>query len=295
MNAKITIRCLAVLFVFIFITAVHSAIGQELAPKQPLPPPAVFATFDFSNDFYLMNGIYPRSVIDRRTGTDGWSVFGKSTDPRHNQVRVIGTMPAYNQFGEPMYWYPLGNFDDIAFTEDKTGVRANEAAAKSPIYIFPDRHMANVASVMYGRHAPVIDLSWSTFTRGDLNPLGLREVYVVNYTEKAFGKEGVEMMRFFGKKNGFATDDTPILNCVDDIRYLEKLGFVTVVLNKYADDVYPSGTRYTIAPVITDPKNGAIRPDAFLWMFTKDGQVLPNEAIFEYQFGCLKKQGDWCL
>jgi len=40
---------------------------------------------------------------------------------------------------------------------------------------------------------------------------------------------------------------------------------------------------------------GAIAPDAFLWMSTKEGLPLPAEQIFVTQFDCLKLTGEWCI
>jgi hypothetical protein len=293
MNAKFGFRLLAIFFVFIFIASFSSTFGQTNVQKPG--PPVVFAPFDFADDYYLVNGLSPKWIVDRRTGSDGWSVFDKATDPNHSEIRVLGTIPAYNEFGELMFWYPLGDFEDNAFTEDRAGANARRAAANSPIYIFPDRFVTNFSAFTNGRHAPVIDNSWARSWKLDPNRLGLREIFVVNYTEKAFDKEGIEMMAFFGKKNGFATDDTPILKSIDDIRYLEKMEFVTVVSNKASEIIDPIRARYAIAPIIADPRNGAIKGDAFLWMFTKDGQPLPSEEIFVTQFGCLKDKGDWCL
>ena len=46
--------------------------------------------------------------------------------------------------------------------------------------------------------------------------------------------------------------------------------------------------------MIYDPRNGAIKPDAFLWMATVGGQPLPSEAIFVTEFNCLQKTYEWC-
>ena len=35
-----------------------------------------------------------------------------------------------------------------------------------------------------------------------VNPLGLREMFLVQYTDKAYTKEGAKMMEYMAQKNG---------------------------------------------------------------------------------------------
>jgi hypothetical protein len=121
-----------------------------------------------------------------------------------------------------------------------------------------------------------------------MNPLGLREIFVVNYTDKAFGKEGVEMMEYFGKKNGMTTNNTPIIRTMEDLSFLMKYQMVEASAFRY------NGGHYAIDPEIMDPVKGAIAPDAYLWMAMVDGKSLESEAMFVQQFNCLKKIQTWC-
>ena len=247
--------------------------------------------FDFSDTYYKTNGVIPDAILGRRTGEDGLSVFDKAPYEMFSNVRVLATVPAYDQFGNLMYWYPAGDLSAKAFTDDKAGYIARERAGQFPIYLFPDPRKEGFTMFTGHRHAPMIEVSKQA---GALAyPLGIRMVYVVYYTERGVGKEGFEMMQYMGKKNGWAVDDTAILKTVDDIRYLEKQGFVTVTALGASEGPTP-GNPYTIAPVFENPTGGAIYPDAMLFMTMKDGGPLPAEAMFSQQFQCLQKYGTFC-
>ena len=287
---KINIRSRSWTITFVLITLV-SAIS--VAAQRPIPTFANRAPFDFSDKSYVNRGINPEAIIGRRTGTDGLSVFGKIADTSYTNVRVLVTIPAYNGSGEPMFWYPLGELMEQGFTDDKAGVTARQIAALYPIYVFPHPKKDFFNSFDGSRQAPIIDNAWSMYTSRELNPMGLRQLMVVNYTEKAFTKEGFGMMQYMGKKNGLAANDTPLVKSLFDIEELLKSDMITIQPIAVLDNRDRRG-QFAISPIIPDPTKGAIAPDAFLWMATKGGTTLPSEQIFVNQFGCLQKTGDWC-
>lgn len=249
--------------------------------------------FDFSDTTYVLNGVVPEEIIGRRTGQDQLSVFDKQTDPTYNEVRVIATMPAYDPNGNVSFWYPLGDLQNTGFSDDKLGAIARETALLFPIYLFTDPRVLDTYSFSSLRQASLIDNSWAVYGPRNLNPLGIRAIFIVNYTEKAFGKDGIEMMNYFGKKNGFACDDTPLIKSLEDIRYLAGEEFIT--LQQLGDTfILPSKAKFAISPLIKDPTKSVIAEDAFLWMATKDGVPMEGEQMFVSQFNCLKKSGEWC-
>jgi hypothetical protein len=251
---------------------------------------------DYTNRFYDSNGVNPKAIIGRRTGLDGLSVFGYTSNPNNSEVRVLITMPAYDEYGGVTFWYPLGELQYDGFTaDDKIGANARELAKYYPIYVFPEPSVKSFNSIMNGRQAPLLDNSWvkSSSVDTDLNPLGIRQIRLVNYTEKAFGKEGFEMMDYFGKKNGLATDGTPLIRSFDDIQQLLKSELIT------ADPIDPGsrrpyGGQYAVTPMIDVTTQGVIARDAFLWMSSRDGKWLPDEKMFLYQFNCMQKYGELC-
>jgi hypothetical protein len=243
---------------------------------------------DFTDAFYLMQGINPKNIIGRRNGEDGLSVISYSSNPNHTSVRVIATIPAYDENGDMIFWYPLGELQGYAFTDDKVGMMLRDTAMNYPIYVFPKTNVAEFRTFANSRQAALMDNSYDPTRRKDINMLGVRLIVTVNYTEKAFSKEGYEMMLYLTKKNGKAADDTPIIRTRDDLIMLEKNGMVDLSRAKFF------GGEFAINPTIFDPTNGAIASDAVLWMATKDEKPLPAEDLFVWQFHCLQKTGNWC-
>lgn len=277
---------------FVFILSIF-AISSAAQKMNPVWGDTTINPHDFTNRYYQNNGVNAKAILARRTGSDSYSVFGYTSNPNNSDVRVLITVPAYDQNGEIVYWYPLGELTDNGFADNtKAGVMARENAKLFPIYLFPEKGDPNAYTFANSRQAPLIDNFWSIYGKG-MNPLGLRQILMVNYTEKAFTKEGAEMMAYFGTKNGFATDDTPLIKSVDDIRYLLKSELVTAEPRFYINGKSNYGG-YAISPIITDPKNGVIAKDAYIWMSTKEGKPLEGEWLFTWHFGCLRDAGGWC-
>jgi hypothetical protein len=241
---------------------------------------------DFSNDYYIQHGVSFKGLIWRRTGSDGLSVI----DPRQDTVRVIVTVPSYDQSGAISYWYPLGELTNAGFLDTEVGILARETAKFFPMYVFPDEKYINYNTIANTRQAPIIDNSWNQMGMRIPNPLGLREMFLVKYTEKAHSKDGVKMMDYMAQKNGRGTDSMPIMNTVADIQMLYADGYI--ILETPGEG--PDRGHYAVAPLITDPTNGVIAPDAFLWMSTRTGYPLEREMMFVDQFACLQKLHTWC-
>ena len=247
---------------------------------------------DFTNQFYKQNGVIAKEINWRRDGADGLSVFDTL---KNRGVRVTATVPASDQNGQIYFWSPLGELTNAAFTNDKVGFFAREMASHFPMYLFPDEKYIHYNTIANTRQAPLMDNSWAGLWPGVVNPLGLRQIFLVNYNAKAFTPESAEVMEYLMKKNGYATDKTPIIKTIEDMEILKKYECITI------DDMGPTNTdqmyrgTYAIAPVIVDPTKGVIAPDAFLYFSTKDGKPLASEMIFVDQFKCLQQLGDWCF
>ncbi|PYS98293.1 MAG: hypothetical protein DMF63_16705 [Acidobacteria bacterium] len=287
MNRKTTTYHWGVLFVFIILIFAGSAFGQtfsyyKFAEDTRINP------HDFTDQYYAMQGVLAPAIFGRRDGTDALSVFGNSSNPYHTNVRVVATIPGYNENGDIVFFYPLGELQDTGFMEDKAGMRAHETAEHFPIYVFPNTKVIDYRTFANTRQAAILDNTWAQTNGRDVNPLGLREIFIVNYTDKAFGKDGVEMMQYFAKKNGMSADNTPIVRTMEDLRWLLKDEMITTLTTGYI------GGEYAINPEITDPTKGAIATDAFLWMATVEGKPLPAEDMFVWQFHCLQKTQNWC-
>jgi hypothetical protein len=237
-----------------------------------------------------------KAIIERRTGTDFLSVFGLSSDPRHSNVRVLATLPAYGANGEILFWTPLGELRDEGFTGDQTGVETRQIAENYPVFVFPKTTDPSLFTFTNVRQAALIDETQSTLAPTPIegNPLGVRMIIFVNYSEKAFTtKEGILMMEYMTKKNGLAADGTPLIKYKSDIEELADHECITMQKRSFWDDNPYTGI-YSISPLIIEPTKQAIAADAFLLMATRDGAPLPSESIFSHHFGCLQKYGEWC-
>lgn len=279
----------AALFGLIFLVSVGSTSAQNKGGFRGgvLWEDTAINPHDFTNDYYELNGIVGKVIINRRTGSDGLSVFGNSSNPNHTNVRITATIPAYDHNGDVLFWTPLGEIEEYGFTHDKIGWEMRELAKHFPIYIFPHSKLQDYRLFANTRQAALMDNTWWMLIGQDLNPPMFREIIFVTFTEKAFTEEGAEMMAFMTKKNGTGADDTPILRDIGDLQIMLKWDLISMASAKG----YPT---YAIAPMIADPTNGVIANDAFLWYATKDGPPLPTEEMFATQFGCLQKTGNWC-
>jgi len=301
MKTNLTSRSWVVIFVFIFLFSALPSIAQKpiLGGDNPTlwGEDTAINPHEFTNRFYTNNGVNPKAIIDRLTGSDKMSVIGYSSNPDHTDVRVLATMPAYDQNGAMLLWSPLGALENYGFTDTKVGEVARATAKLFPVYVFPMPGATDIDLYSNTRQSAIIDNSWSIYASTmdkTFNPVGVREINVVFYTKKAFTDEGAKDMAYFGKKNGWAADDTPIIKSLNDIIYLQKIGLVSI-------DTYETFTvrgmmeaQYAICPMISDPTKGAIAKDATIWMTTKDGKPLEAEAHFWAQFNCLQVSGELC-
>lgn len=246
--------------------------------------------FDFSDGFYLHNGIKFDKIIERRTGADFLSVFDKPVDDaKFRNVRVLVTVTGYDHEGNMIFWNPLGELNDDGFTDNRAGMELKTIAETQRIYVFP-RNDGSRYALNNNRQSSVIDLQGYASYQ---NVLALRKVILVNYTKAAFNtKRGKEMLWELNQRNGLAADQTPVIKTVDEIQKLVENGFA--ILQKPPVDGR-SGA-FAVSPVIADPQNGAIANDAFLWYVRQEsGKPLDAENKFLYQFDCLQKYGTWCI
>lgn len=275
---------------------VLSALGQssQRVVRPPFAEDTRINPHDFTDDHLAANGIIGKKIISRRTGTDFLSVFGMSSDWTHTNIRVTVTLPAYGPMGEVRYWYPLGELNDEGFTVDEMGKNAQALAAYYRIYVFPQKLNHAQFSFTNNRQAALIDDSWNAMLGYKGNPLGLRTIVTVEYSEKAFGKAGFELMEFMAKKNGFSLDGTPIIKTINDLDVMLKNELLVLKPLQFTDPGTFGGA-YAINPTIDDPTGGVIAADAFLLtVLNDDGKPLNAERAFFEEFNCLQKTRNWC-
>src|SRR5688572_9113812 len=97
--------------------------------------------FDFSDAFYLDNGIDPSKLIVR-VGTPArpqnvWTLDNSNTDPHRNNIRALETASAFDIDGNLSYFNVMAVLDPSAFTNDPAGVRARTIADSFRAIFFP--------------------------------------------------------------------------------------------------------------------------------------------------------------
>jgi hypothetical protein len=290
-NCRNFIIFITVLIILTF--ALHASAQKQIIRGTLLPFAEDTAMFphDFNDEYYAANGVVADSIFDRRTGKDFLSVFSMSSNPAHRNVRVLVTLPAYNEYGEILFWTPLGELNDKGFTDDAAGNDAREIAAAYPIYVFPKASDPTLANFTNVRQAALIDETQKNINFKE-NPLGLRMILTVNFTEKAFTKEGISMMQYLEKKNGLSLEGTPLIKSRADIDELFLNELVTIQKRAFWEEP-PTDRFYSISPVIRFGKDIAspIAADAFLIMVTRGGQPLASEQIFADTFFYIQKNG----
>jgi len=242
--------------------------------------------YDFTDAYYRSNGVLPSKLVGRRNGTDGISVFGAPPDSRFRNVRSLLTLPAYDLSGKHWYFTVLADLAVAPFTANAAGRRARALAEQSVVYVFPVRG-GDPTGVGNSRQADMIDLSGGYFSG---NPLGLWVHVFVNWTAKAFDTTvGRNALRALALRNGRALDGTPVIRTESELEDLTRAGLVT--RTRRPTDV---AGRWFVCPVIKDPRDGNVAPDALLVTVRRpDGTPLPAEQSFVTDFESLRRTGDY--
>lgn len=237
--------------------------------------------FDYRSKYYGDNGVDPDQVVDRRSGLDEYSVFDYINSDIFRGVRILETRSGYDSSGNNIYWVFYGDLYKSGFTNDAKGDDALEAASSSPIFLFPSDTHRNQQ-----RQSALI----SDGITAEKNPLGVGMVVNVEFTPKAYSKEGLEMVREIIGRNGTSLDGMPIIKRVKEIDELTRYRLVTQTVRSIT---VKGASGFMIARVLEDPRFGAISPDSFLKQ-SADGKVLKDEEKFMLDFECLRKTGKWC-
>lgn len=242
--------------------------------------------FDFSDAFYWQNGVDPGKIVNRVNGTPPRSVFDVPLFSTQSNVRVTATNPAYAHNGNITFWSVMGDLFVEGFTNDAAGRRAKAIADRSILYVFPTR-TGNPIGLGNNRQADVVDLTNGYFSG---NPLGLWLHTWVSYTDRAFNtSEGRKALNDLSRKNGLALDGTPIVRTLSELNNLFSKGLAA---RRLRNPNGSEGPMYGICPVIEDPTDGGIAPDAVL-NFVRNPDGTPLEPAFPANFNSLQTSGRW--
>ena len=176
----------------------------------------------------------------------------------------------------------LGGFSINAFTPDAAGQRARQIADTSVEYVFPRRGTDPVGLGAL-RQSVMLDMRNGYFSN---NKLALWIHVWVSYTKGALNTaDGQKTLDDMAQKNGRDLDGTAIIASVSEIDNLFSKGYVTKITRPLNDTL-----RYSICPVIKDPRNGGIARDQFL-AYTRNPDGSPLEPEFLQNFNSLQSTG----
>lgn len=189
--------------------------------------------FDFSDAFYLQNGINPANILNRVNGTcpandmPSCSVADNTnTDPDRRNIRILSTTGGFDHEGNPLYYDINGMVMPSTFTNDAAGKKAMATANFFSAYIFPKASGDPLSPGLPNRRQDnVFDTRHGYFVD---NPLGLWTAVFVSYTPDAVGpnptavcKAALDDLR---AKNGTDLDGTPQIHQAIEVDDLGKKG-----------------------------------------------------------------------
>lgn len=230
--------------------------------------------YDFTDAYYLQNGINP-AAIDGRRQPGPLAVTDTPNFSFQRNVRALLTLPNYDHSGNAWYFTVLGGFNTSAFTNNSAGQRARQIADSSIEYVFP-RQGTDPVGLGALRQSVMLDMRNGYFSN---NKLGLWIHVWVSYTSKINTSEGQKIMRDMAQKNGRDLDGTAIIATVSELDNLFSKGYITKTTRPVTDPL-----RYAICPVVKDPTDGGIARDQFLAITRKpDGTALEPEFLQNFQ------------
>ena len=258
--------------------------GACLFPCSPTRADEEDRLYDFTDAYYLRNGVNPAAIAGRRQPVPPLATVDVPFFSYQSTTRALLTLPAYNDSGSVEFFTVLGELSGLGFTNDAAGRKARQIADASPEYIFPSKGTDPLGLGAF-RQSSVLDMRNGYFSN---NPLGIWVHTLVSYTDKAFStSDGRKILSSLAQKNGLDLDGTPIITNVSDIDNLFQKGYIT----KQARALNADG-RYAFCPVVKDPTGGGIAPDQFLVLTVKaDGS--PLEPFFLVDFLSLQHTGQW--
>lgn len=253
--------------------------------------------FDFSDAAYRAHGIVPENIV-LRVGTAArggdFVIDNSNTDPNRTNVRTIETTPGTTGSSGLTYANIFGVLNSTSFERNASGQltargqAAFDTAERFRVFIFPKASNGSILDPFLPnkRQDNLFDTRDGYFSN---DPLGIWVAVWVVYTPKAFTSEGRKELDPIAATNGRDLDGTAILTSPSQVDNLASKGLIEVRTRPVDDPVF----RWVICPIPEDPRDGFIRPDAFI----RDVKRSDGSAVFPAlgkNFRCLQQSGDWC-
>ena len=253
--------------------------------------------FDFTDAVYSAHGIVPGNIVLRvgdSSRTGDFVVDNTNTDPNRRNIRTIETTPGTTGSSGLTYANIFGVLNSTSFARDAAGnltakgQHAFDTAERFRVFIFPKASNGSILDPFLPnkRQDNLFDTRDGYFSN---DPLGMWVAVWVVYTPKAFTKEGKKELDPIAATNGRDLDGTAILTSPSQIDNLAAKGLIELRTRPVNDPVF----RWVICPIPEDPRDGFIRPDAFI----RDVRRPDGTSVFpalRNNFICLQQTGDWC-
>jgi len=253
--------------------------------------------FDFSDTVYRAHGIVPENIVLRvgdSSRTGDFVIDNTNTDPNRRNIRTIETTPGTTGSSGLTYANIFGVLNSTSFERDATGNLSTrgqqtfDTAESFRVFIFPKASNGSILDPFLPnkRQDNLFDTRNGYFSN---DTLGLWVAVWVVYTPKAFTADGKKELDPIAANNGRDLDGTAILTSPSQIDNLAAKGLIELRTRPVNDPVF----RWVICPIPEDPRNGFIRPDAFI----RDVIRADGSSVFpalRKNFNCLQKTGDWC-
>jgi hypothetical protein len=253
--------------------------------------------FDFTDAAYLSNGVVGQNIVLRvgdASRSGDFVIDNTNTDPNRRNIRTIETTPGTTGTSGLTYANIFGVLNSSGFERTASGQltargqAAFNAAESFRVFIFPKASNGSILDPFLPnkRQDNLFDIRNGYFSN---DPLGLWVAVWVVYTPKAFTAEGKKELDPIAASSGRDLDGTPILTSPSQVDGLVAKGLVELRRRPVNDSVF----RWVICPIPEDPRNGFIRPDAFI----RDVRRANGTSVFpalRNNFNCLQQTGDWC-
>lgn len=200
--------------------------GDSTAGQGEGRPYNKVAAFDFTDDFYREHGVNPDRIVERVTGEEkGKSVKYASPHADFTNVRILEITGGFSNNGLLMFYPINGKLIPESFTDNSAGKNARSIADEFKAFIFPKAKGGQLCPKSTNRRQDnMFDLANQYFLR---NPLGLWHLTFVSYVQGASRKTNCrQMLDELKEKNGVDADGTPVIENLDEVNELERLGCV---------------------------------------------------------------------
>jgi hypothetical protein len=193
---------------------------HRLTPSVSGPP------FDFSNSFYLANGINPSNIQGRvgtSTSASDFVVETSSPDANHTNIRITETTGGFDHEGNVLYYTINGMANPDTFTNNAAGQMARQIAERFTAYIFPKASGDPFSPALSNRRQDNVFDTRNGYSIA--NPLGLWTAQFTSFTPAAFTTaEGRATLAHLAATNGTDLDGTPIIKTAMEVDGLVKKG-----------------------------------------------------------------------